>query len=76
MKTLLEMEAGQRGEVSEIIGGQGFRKKLEALGIFEGRVLEKISQLKLKGPVVLRIDRAQVAIGCESAKRIKLSILE
>ncbi len=80
--TLAQMEAGQTGTVVEVLGGPGFGRRrgpgfgrrLEALGIRPGKKVTKVSSMFLRGPVTLRVDNAQVAIGFGMANRILLEV--
>ena len=80
--TLAQMEAGQTGTVVEVLGGPGFgrrrgpgfARRLEALGIRPGKKVTKISSMFFRGPVTLRVDNAQVAIGFGMANRILVEV--
>jgi ferrous iron transport protein A len=68
------MEIGQTGTVIGILGGRGLMRRLEALGIRPGKKVTKISSALLRGPVTLRVDNAQVAIGFGMANRIIVEV--
>jgi len=68
--TLAEMRTGQTGTVVEILGGHGLTRRLDALGIRPGRKVTKISSTLFRGPVILRVDNAQVAVGFGMARKI------
>lgn len=68
--TLRQMEIGQTGTVIGILGGRGLIRRLEALGIRPGKKVTKISSTLFRGPVTLRVDNAQVAIGFGMTNRI------
>ena len=72
--SLLELKPGQRGVVSRIMGGLGFRRRLECMGIKEGKEIVKISSQPFSGPVIIEIDRSHVAIGRGIAARIILEV--
>ncbi|MBU8913859.1 MAG: FeoA domain-containing protein [Spirochaetales bacterium] len=67
---LTELETGQTAIIVSLEGGHGARQRLRSLGILEGRRIRKISRIGKIGPVVLLVDRAQVAIGHGMAKKI------
>jgi len=71
---LSEMATGQSGEVVEIMGGFGIRRKVEAMGIRPGKSITKISGMFMRGPVVTRVDRMVVAIGWGMARRIMVEV--
>lgn len=72
--TLRQMEIGQIGTVIGILGGRGLMRRLEALGIRPGKKVTKISSTLFRGPVTLRVDNAQVAIGFGMANRIIVEV--
>ncbi|MBM4447111.1 MAG: ferrous iron transport protein A [Chloroflexi bacterium] len=72
--TLGQMEAGQTGTVIQILGGRGLTRRLEALGIRPGKKVTKINSALFRGPVTLRADYTQVAIGFGMANKILVEI--
>jgi ferrous iron transport protein A len=72
--TLANMDAGQTGTVIEILGGRGLTHRLEALGIRPGKKVSKISSMLFHGPVTLRTNHTQVAIGFGMANKILVEI--
>ena len=67
---LSQMQAGQTGTVIQILGGRGLIRRLEALGIRPGKKVTKISSTLFRGPITLRTNQTQVAIGFGMASRI------
>lgn len=72
--TLRQMEIGQTGTVIGILGGRGLMRRLEALDIRPGKKVTKISSTLFRGPVTLRVDNAQLAIGFGMANRIIVEV--
>ena len=72
--TLVQMGRGQSGTVVEVLGGRGLVRRLDALDIRPGKRVTKISSAFLRGPVTLRVDGAQVAIGFGMAGRIVVEV--
>jgi ferrous iron transport protein A len=68
--SLDRMRAGQTGIVISVHGGYGFRKRLEALGIRPGIKITKLSGQIMRGPIIVKVGMAQVAIGFGMARRI------
>ncbi len=68
--TLVEMKTGQTGTVVEVLGGRGLIRRLDALGIRPGKKVTKISATLFHGPVTIRVDNAQVAVGFGMARKI------
>jgi len=69
-RLLTELKKGESAEIIAVDGGAGFQQRLSSLGVVQGKVIKKLSTLRMGGPVVLLIDRAQVAIGLGMAKKI------
>ena len=67
---LAEMRTGQTGTVVGVMGGHGLIRRLDALGIRPGRKVTKLSSTLFRGPVILRVDNAQVAVGFGMARKI------
>jgi ferrous iron transport protein A len=72
--TLGQMDAGQTGTVIRILGGRGLTRRLEALGIRAGKKITKISSMLFRGPVTLKVDQTQAAIGFGMANKILVEI--
>jgi ferrous iron transport protein A len=68
--TLAEMKTGQTGTVVEVQGGHDIIGRLDALGIRPGRKVTKLSSALFRGPVMLRVNNTQVALGFGMAKKI------
>ena len=68
--TLAEMKTGQTGTVVEVLGGHGLIGRLDALGIRSGRKVTKLSSTLFRGPVMVRVNSTQVAVGFGMARRI------
>jgi ferrous iron transport protein A len=72
--TLAEMRTGQTGTVVGVLGGQGLIRRLDALGIRPGKKVTKISSTLFHGPVTLRVNNAQVAVGFGMARKIIVEV--
>ena len=68
--TAAHMPTRQSATVVEILGGHGLVSRLDALGIRPGKRITKISAAFMRGPVVIRVDRAEVAVGFGMARKI------
>lgn len=73
IKHLTDLAKGEQGTVVAIQGGWGFQQRLRLLGLAEGQAIRKLSELALGGPVVVLVNRAQLAIGRGMARRILVS---
>jgi ferrous iron transport protein A len=68
--TLADMKTGQIGTVVGVLGGHGLVGRLDALGIRPGRRVTKLSSTLFRGPVILRVNNTQVAVGFGMARKI------
>lgn len=71
---LTKMEAGQNGIIVGVSGGHGMVRRLEALGIRPGKKITKVSTMLFRGPVTVRVDNSQVAIGFGMASRVMVEV--
>jgi len=73
---LTQLKEGESGLVIEIQGGYGLNRRLESLGIRVGKKVTKVSSQLMRGPITLRVDNSQVALGYGLAKKISVKIKE
>lgn len=73
-KLLTEISLDQEAEIAKISGGWVMLTRLKELGIFEGQKVKKISHVGIRGPVIVLVNRAQVAIGAGMASRILVKV--
>jgi ferrous iron transport protein A len=64
------MRTGQTGTVVGVLGGHGLIQRLDALGIRPGKKVTKLSSTLFRGPVMLRVNNTQVAVGFGMARKI------
>jgi ferrous iron transport protein A len=69
-KPLTELSMDEEGEIVSLNGGRGFQARLRALGLAEGQRIRKLSRVGFGGPVIVSVNRAQVAIGRGMACKI------
>ena len=67
---LEKVEVGKKVKVLKLEGNDESIKKLEAMGIREGKVLEVVQ--KLGRSIVVKLDHSKVAISKSLAKRVKV----
>ena len=72
--TLVEMKTGQTGTVVGVLGGHGLIRRLDDLGIRPGKRVTKLSATLFRGPVTLRVDSTQLAVGFGMARRIIVKV--
>jgi ferrous iron transport protein A len=68
--TLAGMRTGQTGIVVGVLGGHGLIQRLDALGIRPGKKVTKLSSALFRGPVIVRVNNGQVAVGFGMARKI------
>jgi ferrous iron transport protein A len=68
------MEAGQKGVIVGILGGHGLRRRLEAMGVRPGKTITKVGGQAFRGPVTLRVDHTQIALGFGMANKIVVDV--
>ncbi|MCK4385352.1 MAG: ferrous iron transport protein A [candidate division Zixibacteria bacterium] len=67
---LTQLQEGESGVVVNIHGGYGLVRRLESMGIRVGKKVTKVSSQLMRGPITVRIDNFQVAIGFGMARKI------
>ena len=68
------MQSGDSGIVVRMIGGHHMIDRLNALGIRQGKRIVKLSSMFMKGPVTIKFDSGQVAIGYRMANKIIIKL--
>lgn len=77
MITLAELAAGKKGEVFSFKGGKNLQKKLDSLGIRQGKQVKKVSDMVLRGPITIQIENSsRVAIGRGMAEKIMVKVID
>lgn len=76
MKTSLYMlKNGKKAKIMTMPPGMCGRR-LEAIGLREGKIVKKVSGMPFRGPITLDVDGRQVAIGHGAAGKILVETLE
>jgi ferrous iron transport protein A len=73
---LTQLEEGESGVVVNIQGGYGLIRRLESMGIRVGKKVTKVSSQFMRGPITVRIDNFQVAIGFGMAKKVMVRLIK
>jgi len=68
--SLFNLQAGKQARIKRLEGGFGFQKKLASLNIRIGKIVKKITNQPLGGPVVIEVDNTEVVLGMNMAMRI------
>ena len=69
-KLLSNLKSGEEAVIIAIRGGHGMQRRLRSQGLAEGQVIRMLSALAWGGPIVVLVNRAQVAIGRGMASKI------
>ena len=68
--TIAQMKNGQHGIVVRIEGGHGLNNRLNALGIRPGKKITRVGAMMMRGPVTVKVDGTQVAMGFGMASKV------
>jgi len=71
---LTQLQPGESGVIKEISGGYGLARKLQSMGMRQGKKITKVSSHFWRGPQTIEIDNLQVAIGFGMARRILIQV--
>jgi ferrous iron transport protein A len=71
---LNQLGDGQTGTVVQLLGGRGFIARLEAIGIRPGNKVTKVCSMLFKGPVTLKSNGTQVALGFGMANKVIVEV--
>ena len=72
--TLVRMKPDTKGRVVEVTGGPALMQRLMSMGIYPGTEIAKAGHFALKGPVMVKVGRATIALGHSMAEKIKVSV--
>lgn len=67
---LAHLKKDKTGRIIQIHGGQGFRKRLNAMGIREGQLIKIVSKQPLMGPLTFSVGNSQMTMGRGMAHKI------
>ncbi len=71
---LAELKAGMTGTVTNIDGGHGIANRLDSMGIRCGIKVTKLSGQFMRGPVIIKVGKTQIAIGYGMAKKVLVQV--
>lgn len=71
---LTQLQEGESGVVMNIHGGYGLLHRLESLGIRVGKKVTKVSSQLMRGPITVKIDNSEVAMGFGMARKITVEL--
>ena len=70
LKSLIEVPEGKTVVVKKIEGGHGFVRKLNSMGIREGKTIRLITLEPFRGPLVIQVGQSTLALGRGMARKI------
>lgn len=76
MDTLFELMPGKRAIITKIETGTNLNDKISCLNIRENKQVQKITNQPLNGPIVIKIDNCQIALGKGIAQKIFIKMLK
>jgi len=68
--SILYLPIRKKATIKNIIGGQGFQKKLQVMGIRTGQKISVISRQPFKGPLTIQVCGSQMTLGRGMAEKI------
>ncbi|MBU1076273.1 MAG: ferrous iron transport protein A [Spirochaetes bacterium] len=73
-KSLIELRSKEEGVIRKITGGRGLRERLNALGIREKKKIVMVSGIRMGGPVVIKMDNMDIALGKGMASKVIVEV--
>ena len=71
---LTQVKPGETGLIKELRGGCDFARRIQSMGMREGKKLKKVSSHFWRGPQTVEVDNMRVAIGFGMAKKIFVEV--
>ena len=68
--TLLDLAEKRKATIKRLGGGHAFRRRLASLNLRPGKIIRKMAQQPLRGPVVVEIGNTRISLGRGMAMRI------
>lgn len=67
---LVELSPEKKAKITRFEGGLGFQSRLESLGLRVGKVVSKVADQPLRGPIVVEVNGCRVALGYGMATKV------
>jgi ferrous iron transport protein A len=74
--TLNHLSSGQHALITNISGGWGVRQRLLQVGLHIGDVITLKRSATMGGPILLRLDQADIALGRGMAAHIHVELVQ
>jgi len=68
--SLLQLPTNKKARITSIIGGHGFQRKLQVLGIRKGQEIKIVSKQPFRGPLTIKVCGSQMTLGQGMARKI------
>jgi len=72
--SLIKLKVKRKAKIAEILGGAALQNRMMSLGIYPGREITKQGHFVLRGPVMIKVGRAVIALGHNMAAKIILEV--
>ena len=69
-KSLLALSTNKKAKITSVIGGYGFKRKLQVIGIREGQENKIVSKQPFRGPITIKVCGSQMTLGRGMARKI------
>ncbi len=73
--TLDQLRYGERARIVGITGGRGLQRRLQQIGLHPGDLVSLASRGTFRGPLLIVVNGAQLALGRGVARRIRIEPL-
>lgn len=73
--TLLELDKGEKARIVNLKDGRKLSNKLNAMGVRPGKEIKKITDTFIGGPITIKVDNSNIAIGRGMAGKIKVEVV-
>lgn len=72
MLSLLQLNKGENGIITQFIGGRGFHQRMNQMGFHLGDTVQLIEKGAFGGPVMVKIHGSEFALGRGIAAKVLL----
>jgi ferrous iron transport protein A len=69
-KQLSQLKSGSKAKIISINGGRNFQRKMNCMGLREGKIIEIKSKQPLMGPLTIKYGNSNFTIGRGMAHKI------
>jgi len=69
-KSLIELDLKEEAEIVSFNGSSLMNRRLEGMGIRQGKMISRISSQYIRGPVIVSVDGHQAAMGRGMATKL------